>query len=275
MPSAPVVNARPDGGLGLSWGYISQASYYELYYKPSSSSSWSSATVYSTSTTLTLTYGVVYDFKVRTYSSFGYSDFSYINSATVNPKTPSISGDYNGATVTIYTSGVTGTFDSIIVDRQNYSSGSVVDSKSVSINGGYVQWAIPSDQIANYKFRAYSVSNGVTSNNYSSVLSFQRPQNFNWTGGDKVTGNNFTVTASDWNSLATRVNQFRTYKGLATKSFTTVSSGSSITAAIFNQVATAINDMNSTGGVVPIVTKGDTATAYLFNRLKNCLNTIY
>jgi hypothetical protein len=121
-------------------------------------------------------------------------------------------------------------------------------------------------------FNGSTAGSGETSSDV--IVSPPRPDNFSWTGGNKVSGTNLVILASDWNSLINRINQFRLYKGLNTTSMSTASSGMTITASKYNELANAINAMNSPGGSVPTVSTSTTITAYLINRLKDCLNTI-
>ena len=83
------------------------------------------------------------------------------------------------------------------------------------------------------------------------------------------------VLASDWNALQARVNEFRIYKAIGITSFTSVSTGNTITAALYNQIASAINPLGSTGGQIALVSAGSQLTAYAINRLTACLNTVY
>ena len=99
-----------------------------------------------------------------------------------------------------------------------------------------------------------------------------RPSNFSWTY-PKVSGQNFNITATEWNSFTNRINEFLTYKGLSTYSFTSVSSGMDFAAVIFNQGRNKISEMISTS--VPSVSSGNTLYASYFNQLVSDLNSIY
>lgn len=275
VPTAPTIIARSEGGLTLSWSAVTGATAYQLDFKPNVNSVWQTVQTGSTSYALSgLAYGLLYNFRARAYND-GWSDYSGINNGTVAPKTPSINGSYNGTTVSIYTAGLASTqFDAIVIERIT-QSGSYVDQQSVTTSGAGVSWNLSSSVVGQYRFRAYSSSNGVTSVNYSNYLEFARPQDFNWTGGNKTAGNQVVVLASDWNALQARVNEFRVYKALGVTSFTSVSTGNTITAALYNQLANAINPLGSTGGQIATVAAGEQLTAYAINRLTACLNTVY
>jgi hypothetical protein len=275
IPSSPTVISRSEGGFTLSWSAISGATSYQLDYKPSINSVWNTVQVSGSSTSIgSLAYGLVYDFRVRAYID-SWSDYSGISNATVNPKTPTISGSYNGSTISIYTAGLSGTtFDYIVIERLN-QSGTYIDQKSVTNSGDGVSWSIASNDIKNYKFRAYSTKGSLSSLSYSNYIEYARPDDFNWTGGNKTQGGTLVVLASDWNALQSRINQFRTYKGLGLTSFTSVSKGNKITAALYNQLANSINALGSTGGQIALVSQGSPLTAYAINRLTACLNTVY
>jgi hypothetical protein len=110
-----------------------------------------------------------------------------------------------------------------------------------------------------------------------------RPTNWAWTtsfvsGGSMTyySAKKYTVLpASEWNNFTTRINDFRSYKGLSNYSFTTVSAGTTFTATIYNQARNAINDMSPSTTVPSAVTSQVTkVTAYHFTRLRDALNSI-
>jgi hypothetical protein len=100
-----------------------------------------------------------------------------------------------------------------------------------------------------------------------------RPSNFTWSSA-KTQGQNFNLTASEWTSLCSKINEFRTYKGLATYSFTSVASGDTFFFWIFNQAVTAISAMSPPTSAPSSVSSGDTVTASAINRLRDSLNSI-
>ena len=100
-----------------------------------------------------------------------------------------------------------------------------------------------------------------------------RPANWSWSSTIEK-GKPIKVTAVEWNNFCTRINKFRTYKGLTTYNFTTVSKGMSISATIVNQARTAINGITGHGTLPSKAASGGAITASFFNTLKNALNAI-
>ena len=100
-----------------------------------------------------------------------------------------------------------------------------------------------------------------------------RPANWSWTSTIEK-GKPIKITAVEWNDFCTRINKFRTYKGLATYNFTTVSNGTPISATIVNQAHTAINGITGHGTLPSTAVSGGEITASFFNTLKNALNAI-
>lgn len=113
------------------------------------------------------------------------------------------------------------------------------------------------------------------SQSVSATPHLARPSNFAWTVA-KTSGGALTVTAAEWASLCSSVNSFRLYKSLTSYSFTGVTAGvTSISAAIFNEVRTKINDMSPPTGLPSAVTSGvTTIAASHFNGLVSSLNSI-
>lgn len=106
---------------------------------------------------------------------------------------------------------------------------------------------------------------------FATLADNPRPSNFSWTY-PKVSGGNFNLTATEWNSFTARINAFRTYKSIGSYSFTSAISGNSFTATMFNQARTAISAMNSS--VPSAVSSGGTVYASGLNSLVSALNAI-
>ena len=114
------------------------------------------------------------------------------------------------------------------------------------------------------------------------VTTTSRPDNFSWTT-PKVQGDPATnLTATEWNALCIRINEFRQYKGLSTISFTILSSGGFFYASNLNEARNAIYPMNSVGlfstrlGISDVVDPNDAddLLASDLNALVSCLNAI-
>lgn len=106
---------------------------------------------------------------------------------------------------------------------------------------------------------------------------------FDWTNGtynsatgktDKVAGSTFNLTATEWTNLQTKVNQYRSWKKLSAYPFTSVSSGTTFEAFLFNQVRNAINDMSPPTAVPATKSTDDDVLASDLNRLRDSLNSL-
>ena len=100
-----------------------------------------------------------------------------------------------------------------------------------------------------------------------------RPTNWSWSSTIEK-GKPIKITAVEWNDFCTRINKFRTYKGLTAYNFTTVSNGTPISATIVNQAHTAINGITGHGTLPSTAVSGGAITASFFNTLKDALNAI-
>lgn len=100
-----------------------------------------------------------------------------------------------------------------------------------------------------------------------------RPSNWHWTSTVNP-GSQITLSAAEWNNFCTRINEFRSYKNLSSYNFTTVYSGTVISAAIVNQARSAINDISGHGTLPAAAVQGRTVTAAFFNDLPNALNAV-
>lgn len=98
-----------------------------------------------------------------------------------------------------------------------------------------------------------------------------RPSNFSWTY-PKTSGGDFNLTALEWYLLTSRINSFRTYKGLNSYSFTNAVAGNDFTAAMFNQARAAISAMGVS--VPPAQSSGNDIYASHLNGLVSSLNSI-
>lgn len=283
LPTAPsvYVSNRIDGGFVLSWDTtaLSNATSYHPEYSLSGSSSWNSLGSFTSSSTVFTpnSYGAVYQFRNRAYLSTGsYSNYSGTTSATVNPSNPHISGVVtNGVTFTVYASGMTGNWSSIEVERLT-ASGSLVDTKTITVNGGYAQWTnVPSGSTYKFRARGYLSSANLYSVNYSNMITLEnlRPDEFSWTNG-KVQGNNFSILATEWNRLCSVTNEFRIYKGLSTSSFSTAYKDNPVLASMFNQVRNSISGMSPTLSPPSVKSINDDIKASDLNLLRNSLNSI-
>lgn len=288
IPSSPVdFSSRIDGGFNLFWGTSTAQNggslVYQLEYKPSYDTSWSERTSVTTTLRLSgLQYGVTYDFRVMVYevtdTGSKYSDYTAVSSWTTAPKTPSISVGSSGADyVNIYASIATpqGNYDEILVDRYDQNM-YYIDTKSTT-SGGYVTWSGIGGKfsfVARSKFyingiNLYSINNS----NTLTVTISARPADYSWST-PKVSGGNVNVSATEWNALAARINDFRRYKGLSDYSFTTIYEGADIAAWVFNQAVSSFSGLSPPTSPPSSKSSGQDIYASYFNGLVNALNSI-
>jgi hypothetical protein len=108
--------------------------------------------------------------------------------------------------------------------------------------------------------------------NVTLTYSFIRPSNFAWTYS-KVSGGNFNITASEWNGLLSKINDFREYKNVSRTSWGYLAgSGQTFTAAAFNEARNAMAIM--TASVPATVSAGNIIYASAINQLRDALNSV-
>ncbi|MER2090929.1 MAG: hypothetical protein ABS920_14415, partial [Sporosarcina sp.] len=105
----------------------------------------------------------------------------------------------------------------------------------------------------------------------SAVYKQARPEGeWSW-HSTKTSGQPYSLTAAEWNSFCTRINQFRIYKGHGNYTFTPAANGQPMRALQINEARTAINTMTS---IPNTVTAGyDTSASYI-NNLRTLLESI-
>ena len=108
---------------------------------------------------------------------------------------------------------------------------------------------------------------------FTTLAENARPSDWAWTS-TIASGKPIRITAVEWNNFCARINEFRTYRGLTTYSFTTVSKGTTISATIVNQARTAISGITGHGSLPTVASKGSEMTASFFNMLKDALNAV-
>lgn len=131
------------------------------------------------------------------------------------------------------------------------------------------------DSNTTYNIRLISADYDNTSeySSYKSITTPKRPDYFSW-DTQKVQGQSFKLTAAEWNSLTRNINMIRTYKNYDTYSFTTVLTGDTVTAAIYNEARKAIQGISGYGAYIPTVAARDEITAYCLNQIVSELNAI-
>lgn len=102
----------------------------------------------------------------------------------------------------------------------------------------------------------------------ASQFAYTRPNPLNWSvsSGDYIKDK---LTAANWNNLITQLGKYRSYKDQSDKyssyNYLKVSSGTSVTASLFNQVASA-------AGISNVATQYKDITAVSVNSLVNAVN---
>lgn len=171
-----------------------------------------------------------------------YSDFRYFKYSIKSVKTGEIvgeSGSYIRSTSYTFTGLEPNTSYYVFCNYSNYTSGS--DDPTLEIT-------VITDKSA-------------------------RPADFEWTYS-KTKGGAFNLTAMEWNSFTTRVNEFRVYKGLTNYSFTKAYTGDTFTASMYTQARTAIQAIDGYGAYIPTATKGQVIEAHHLNQIVAELNAI-
>lgn len=274
------ISRRIEGGFDLTWPSSSNATGYDLAYKYSYDSSFTTVSVNGTSYTLSgRACGVQHSFKVRAKNSSGTSSYTAESIGTTAPRSPTVSNPATTSdTIDIEIGNMDGNWDYVLVWKNSNQS----DSKKLyqtDWNSGQRRVTFTGlSQGVSYNFKAQSVFNWNSTDLWSysireiNVTTTSRPANFSW-DSSKSAGSDFNLTASEWNRLTSRINDFRRYKGLSNYSFTTASTGATFTATIFNQARNAIADMR-TMGLPGTKSAGNTITASDLNALRDTLNAI-
>lgn len=114
IPSAPSpsISSRSEGGITWSWSSVLHATSYNVRYKLSSDSTYTSESTTSTSYIKgSLNYGTNYDFSVQSVNASGSSSWSTNVLSTTLPKTPVLSySSKTSSSVTLNVSGMSGNY---------------------------------------------------------------------------------------------------------------------------------------------------------------------
>jgi hypothetical protein len=157
--------------------------------------------------------------------------------------------------------------------QQIYNAG-VDPSGNGNVSG--ILYGLDYDSWYTFWCRGYSINSSVKTGLSSPVrhkTATLRPTNFAWTNS-KTSNGAFNLSASEWNALTSRINQFRAYKGLSSYSFTTAILGNNFQALYYTQARTAISDMTPPVSVPSIRNTGDLIYASDMNQLRDSLNSI-
>lgn len=240
-----------------------------------------------------LTAGTEYTISANGYNTNGYAG-EKVSPTMTNPATPSISKSSVGNNNIVINVRPNGGFDQIEVEMWTIDASSRLAVRTQGWNGGYSFDVQFGGLVANasYLFRARASKSSSWANYYPAPSNWggwltvknevARPSNWKWTtaqnsNGHKISGAQFSMLASEWNSFTQRINQFREYKSTDSNPinqypFTYVSRGNIFYFNYFNEANTAIGQVISTG--VSNVARGSKVYASYFNALMNALNNI-
>ena len=153
-------------------------------------------------------------------------------------------------------------------DAVNLSgSGSFTVTKSMCNNGEFICYGFGTNGTMYWR------AGGPDGQSVNIPFSTARPLNWSWQTTISK-GETLSLTAAEWNSFCTRINAFRSYKGLDSYSFTDVISGvTQISASIVNAARSAISSMSPSVSLPASVSAGDDISAAFFNGLKNSLKS--
>jgi Fibronectin type III domain len=287
---AITVGTVTNNSIQIAWDNATNADHYCIEYKLSSNSTWIGETYSYTGTSYTIT-GLSnytsYDFKVYAQNSGGNGTPSYLYGVRTKdgiPPTVNITA-YDGDGRIYFTwsasdngSGIRssnpyyveitnangGTYGNGAYTSNNYYSFLTDGEGKQFING------------ARYYVRVFAYDNENNVSQYASVqitYTQARPPDWEW-HTPKISGNQFSLTANEWNSFCTKINQFRQYKNKSDYSFTTAISGGNFYAYMFNEARNAINEMSPSISVPSAKSSGDIIYASDLNRLRDSLNSI-
>lgn len=99
------------------------------------------------------------------------------------------------------------------------------------------------------------------------------PAYFSWNDGEKVKGEPFDLTASEWNALCSNINLVRVSQGYSNYSFTKAYKGNNFKATMYNQAVNAITGMGY-GDYLYTVSKGEAIWASELNNLVDAINEV-
>jgi hypothetical protein len=296
------------GGLNLIWNSVSGAVDYQLRSKVAWYSYgywlWTTNTYFSL---YDLSFGTTNYISVRSRNLNGVSAWSDEVQLTTAPKIPTVEGvlDLNNNRVFLTISGMEGNWTYFRIKYRNITDNAAWQFKEVNTLGSHEVNNLLSGK--QYEFKVSSVvmvlplhypepvpvesvdQNGSYGNSPSIFFTIGgRPSN--WTNWDNVIepGSSvhsvigkfiFIMPAEEWNQFTNRINDFRTYKGLSSYTFTNVSYFDDVTLAVVNEALNAIRGLSLffTGGLSLISNRNtdhNILDSNIYINMKTCLNSI-
>ena len=276
------------GGIYASWSAATNASMYrwEVYLGNTTNTSYfiTGGNVTSTSVNITgLSESTLYTVKVYAQRSGYTNGQAATTTVTTSDLTPpiisSITGDGRGRMYVLFyaydnQSGLrsSNTYYTTISNANGttYGQGAYSTNNYRTFTADANGYTFTHDAYYYMRVVVYDNAGNNTSSNVRVQYKIARPGNWEW-HQQKVAGAKLNLTAAEWNSFCIKINQFRQYKSLGNYSFTTVSSGTRITASLMNQARTALSAITT---APPSVNTGDIIRASYFNTLRDNMNNI-
>ena len=290
IPNAPsyvsaTASSSTRGLITISWGSSSGATSYGVMIYLNGSSRVHNQTVTSTSLSVTLSEYSSYRVDVLASNSSGNSSTSstWVNTPDLTPPSiSSISGNGNGVMSFSWYASDSGiglrSYNTYFVQISNadgttYGSGQYTTNSFMSFLSDGNGLSFKNNSYYYMRVMAYDGSGNSSSSSVRVQFKDVRPSDWSWYTS-KVSGSTVNITAQEWNSFCTKINQFRQYKNFSEYSFTTVYTGGTITAAQANQARSAIASMTPPTSLPSNAVTGQPINASFFNGLRNSLNSI-
>lgn len=211
-----------------------------------------------------------YGFNVRSYNRFGSSYYEWKAFAVPPPEPP------KNVTFTLNYPSLTVSWDPIA--NTNYygldlygpttSFHLAVYSPDTSTTFTLTETGWYSFEIRAFDFNG--TQGGVGYHNYEVIAGKPRPANWEWYT-PKVNGQDFKITAAEWNAFIDRINEFLTYKNINPVYIPPSSVGTDFTANDYMGVMSAVEQASGLGWTVKF--SGDDILAADINALRDNLNS--
>lgn len=223
-----------------------------------------------------VTPGKKYKIMIRAFGNDGTTDYDSINyeSQGIKVDTPRLTTQATTSKCTFSWNRPTGATKLIL--RVYTWSGSYNETKTLdAYNDSPYTWSGLRTG-TQYRYEAYYVgyedggyiNSDTTQNGFETI----QKRTFAWSI-TPVKGNEFSITARDWNNMCGVINSYREIKGLQQYSFTVAEQGHNLTALMFNQVVQILSQMGATG-LPNTVSPNQNCEADMFNKLASAINNM-
>lgn len=280
----PYITGYEECGVSLAWDTLTGAEKYELQLKDENG--WlAHREVTGTSYTYRdLKCGFRYWFSIRAFKNGLWTAYTTETKAIIRPYTPEIkyvlSTTNDNLIVTLDEKQAKDRYTGFKISRYNVDGNTSIDSKINYTVGGSSEWT---GLTTGTKFefdtqcfvdltegRLWSI---YVSSRKSGVVGSKRPSTFSWTY-PKIKGQDFKLTAKEWNDLCNNINQMLIYKGKTTKQFTQAITGNDFKADHWNECKNAIRNDLGYPSYIATHWQGDSVLASDMNLIVDCLNSI-